>query len=129
MNRELYLNGIIRGYIGCMLWSTHGPEEGPYKCSTLDDLFDEDDLSPELVKQIREDCEDFYESNLRDCSEFAAKTNGYGSVGHDFWLTRNRHGAGFWDRGFGELGERLSDAARSYGTVDVYPCDDGKLYA
>jgi hypothetical protein len=49
------------------------------------------------------------------------------SVGHDFWLTRNGHGAGFWDRGLGELGERLSAAARVYGEdyvsnyVTVYP--------
>lgn len=36
-------------------------------------------------------------------------------VGHDFWLTRNHHGAGFWDRGLGELGDRLTKAAHAYG--------------
>lgn len=39
-------------------------------------------------------------------------------AGHDFWLTRGGHGTGFWDRGLGELGERLSEAARKYGEPD-----------
>jgi hypothetical protein len=50
------------------------------------------------------------------------------SLGHDFWLTRNRHGAGFWDRGLGELGERLTKAAQSFGESDLYLGDDGQLY-
>ena len=51
-----------------------------------------------------------------------------GQAGHDFWLTRNHHGAGFWDRGLGEVGERLTDAAHAYGSSDLYVGDDGKVY-
>lgn len=40
-------------------------------------------------------------------------------AGADFALTRNRHGAGYWDRGLGELGEHLSVAARAWGTRGV----------
>ena len=29
-------------------------------------------------------------------------------VGHDFWLTSQGHGAGFWDRGLEELGDTLT---------------------
>ena len=43
-----------------------------------------------------------------------------GQLGHDLWLTRNGHGAGFWDRGLGELGERLSEAARSLGEAYAF---------
>ena len=39
--------------------------------------------------------------------------------GHDFALTRNHHGAGFWDRGYKEVGERLTDAADVYGEAYV----------
>lgn len=42
-----------------------------------------------------------------------------GQMAHDFHLTRNGHGAGFWDRGLGELGETLSDLARSFGTAEL----------
>ena len=49
-------------------------------------------------------------------------------AGHDFWLTRNRHGAGFWDRGLGERGQRLTDAAHVYGESYLSIGDDGKVY-
>lgn len=44
----------------------------------------------------------------------------YHQAGHDFWLTRNRHGAGYWDRGLGNLGKRLTESAHGYGEVCVY---------
>jgi len=40
--------------------------------------------------------------------------------GHDFALTRNRHGAGFWDRGYGPIGDALTEAAHVYGEAEVY---------
>lgn len=46
-------------------------------------------------------------------------------IGHDFWLTRNRHGAGFWDRGLGALGERLTHIAHSMG--EVWVCESGRV--
>lgn len=41
-------------------------------------------------------------------------------AGRDFALTRNGHGAGFWDRGLGEIGDLLSDESRAYGSHSVY---------
>ena len=32
------------------------------------------------------------------------------AIGHDFWLTSQGHGAGFWDRGLGEVGDTLTDS-------------------
>ena len=49
--------------------------------------------------------------------------------GHDFWLTRNRHGAGFWDRGYPEaIGKALTDAAHAEGSADWCVGDDGNIY-
>ena len=48
---------------------------------------------------------------------------------HDFWLTGNRHGAGFWDRGYGADGDTLTEAAHGYGDVDLYVGDDGQIHA
>ena len=47
---------------------------------------------------------------------------------YDYWLTRNGHGAGFWDRGLGELGDNLSEMANLQGSVDAYCGDDGLIY-
>ena len=42
---------------------------------------------------------------------------------HDYWLTRNGHGVGFWDRGLGPVGDRLIDL--SYvGTYDLFQVDE-----
>ena len=46
----------------------------------------------------------------------------------DFWLTRNGHGAGFWDRGLGSVGDELTKNAKPFGSVDAYVGDDGKVY-
>lgn len=48
-------------------------------------------------------------------------------VGVDFWLTRNGHGAGFWDRGLGEVGDHLTYWAKTYGHASLY-VTDGTVY-
>ena len=50
-------------------------------------------------------------------------------AGHDFWLTRNHHGAGFWDGDWEEQkGIALTNACRRFKEVSIYPATDGKLY-
>ena len=58
------------------------------------------EFDADTLKALIADCGKFQIEN----SEALEKTNeelGSGSAqhGHDFWLTRNRHGAGFWYRG------------------------------
>ena len=108
----------IQEYLECALWSTCDDEGNP-----LDDNYDIEDFDEKTKADLIEDLVDFIDSN-RHLLEAAGI-----SAGHDFWLTRNGHGAGFWDRGLGKIGETLSDAARVYGSVDLYVGDDGKIYA
>lgn len=49
-------------------------------------------------------------------------------VAHDYALTRNRHGAGFWDSGLGDVGDLLTEAAHAAGSQSLYVGDDGLLY-
>lgn len=82
---------------------------------------------------MRASCDDFIKGNESDLLEYCERMgneewSGEDRAGQDFWLTRNRHGAGFWDRGLGDLGKRLSDAAKVYGSVDLYAGDDGLVY-
>ena len=73
---------------------------------------------------------------LADCMRFVGlnwemiKECSPEQVGHDLWLTRNHHGAGFWDRpeiyGGQENADRLSDSARSFGQRDIFE-HNGKL--
>lgn len=111
---------MLDAYIECALWSSVDlATEEP-----LDSAYDITDIAPETLAEMRADCEAFAADNEIDLLGMEV-----GQIGHDFWLTRNGHGAGFWDRGLGARGDRLTDAAHAYGTVDLYVGDDGKLYA
>jgi len=82
------------------------------------------DIHPDTLAEMTSDCEDFTEANS-ELLEQAYATGNYdeGQAGHDFWLTRNGHGAGFWDRGLGKIGDQLTEAAKSYGSVNLYAYD------
>ena len=73
---------------------------------------------PSQVRIWRE-CEEFIACNLPDLAGLDAR-----QCGHDFALTRNRHGTGFWDRGLGDVGDRLTDAAHAYGESTASFTDD-----
>ena len=119
---------MLDGYIECALWSStdNADDSGG---APLDDNYGAEDVSEETMEASRKDCAAFLWYNRKDIREFMQVTGrDLEHVGHDFWLTRNSHGAGFWDRGAGDVGDRLSDAAHVYGGVDLYVGDDGKIY-
>lgn len=109
-------------YIECMLWSTmdNATEQGG---EPLDANYSWDDFSPALQRQVIEDCEEFsslYESLIDGDDKHA---------GHDFWLTREGHGAGFWDGDWEEPAATvLTKASETYGSFDIYVGNDGVIY-
>ncbi len=51
------------------------------------------------------------------------------SIGHDLWLTRNHHGAGFRDRGFDDnVEDLLVKLSFILGEVYIYIGDDDKIH-
>jgi len=119
---EADIDDMLQGYIECALWSSTGDDDRP-----LDD--EHSDVTSETRASMREDCARFARENAADLIAYVEKGRGWSYAGHDFWLTRNRHGAGFWDRGLGALGERLSDAARKFSEAYLYVGDDGEVYS
>jgi hypothetical protein len=116
-----------------------------------------DDIAPESLARIVRDCAAF-QAQAADLLAAAYQRPGYDAAraGHDFWLTRNRHGAGFWcreeldareefealgrprvdDPNWDEfakaransLGDRLSAVAKGFGEVDTYFGDDSQIH-
>lgn len=139
MNTENQQKEFIRGYITCALWSSTGDDGEP-----LDSTHDESSLAGGTVQAMKDACTKFMADNEKDLAGYVERKaipindedsiyyngdyTGYNCAGHDFWLTRNGHGAGFWDRGMGELGDRLSEASEAFGEAHLYAGDDGKLY-
>ena len=118
------LDNVLGAYIECALWSSTDPDADDD--SPLDENYGAGDLAPETLAAMRADCADILaqcESEGIDLGPIEPE-----QFGHDFWLTRNRHGAGFWDRDLGALGDRLTDVSHAYGEVTLYAGDDGRLY-
>lgn len=110
-------NEFITAYFECALWSSCDDVEHP-----LDDFYGTQDIDPESLNAQQVECLQFIGDNAGLLSGLDA-----GQCGHDFWLTRNGHGAGFWDRGLGEVGDKLTENCKAMGSVDIIVCD-GVLY-
>lgn len=122
------LQGIVNGYAECALWSSNDPD----KETPLDDKYSVGDIDAATMRDMRRDCAVFVKANRDELERFSTLTGrGLGSIGHDLWLTRNHHGAGFWDRYMEadlkdrketeKLGERLTLAAQELGEYDLMP--------
>lgn len=114
---------FVKQYLETALWSSHdnADESGG---DPMDVNYGVDDIAPAALASAREDCEAFWRDHWQDMESDP------GRAGHDFWLTRNRHGAGFWDGDWPEpAATRLTDAAHVYGWVDLYVGDDGLIYS
>lgn len=117
-------NKILRAYIVCALWSSmdNTDDNGG---ESMDVNYTEDDIHHDTVADMREDIEAFTQSAQALLARAGLSDS---QIGHDFWLTRNGHGAGFWDRGLGEVGELLTDMCKPFGSVDLCVGDDGLIF-
>jgi hypothetical protein len=118
------LDSFTQGYIEAMFWTDCNEDYDSLSDATFSDL------ACEALQQIMRDCEAFQRANEALLSEAYARGYSEEQAGHDYWLTRNGHGAGFWCRDEleeGGLGDKLSEACGRRG-VDLYRGDDGKVY-
>lgn len=113
----------VRQYVATLLWSTND-ESTPAGGEPLDKNYDIQDLAPESLQKCIDDCERFRELAGDMIDEHSDRTQ----WAHDFWLTRNGHGAGFWDGDWPENGDKLTELAEQFGEVWPYIGDDGKIY-
>lgn len=130
------VDDFTRAYIECALWSSRDGESD----ENLDANHDITDIAPETHAQMVSDCRSFQQENAELLAQayamqyrFRTRSPDYtpSQAGHDFWLTRCGHGAGFWDRGLGDIGKQLTAKCgykTEYIDVDLYIGDDGKIY-
>ena len=118
------LDAFTQGYIEAAMWTLTDD-----KGHNLDYL-GLHDIAEETIEQAITDCASFQAAN-RTLLDRATDESGRGdeSHGHDLWLTRNGHGAGFWDRGYSDaIADPLTDAALACGEMIWYLGDDGLVY-
>jgi len=112
------LDAFTLAYLEAILWAeTDNTDESGGE--PLDSNYSIYDFDPASLDKAVEDCRRFQEENAADLARYnhpdwtAAELGG-----HDFHLTRNGHGAGFWDRTDclpQEARDRLTAAAQKYG--------------
>ena len=120
------LSDFLAAYMAAALWSSSdtGPDGVDYE--SLESF----DIAPEAREKAAADCAAWCADNLAMLTA-AADCAGYswGHAGHDFWLTRNHHGAGFWDGDLPDaIGDALTEAAEAAGEVWPYIGDDWRIY-
>lgn len=118
---------FFNSYVECSLWASALDSEQPGLSTG--------DYSIALLDAMRADCDAFYDTNedAINCEGAPSANDGTGvdgMAGHDFWLTRCGHGAGFWDGDWPEpAAHALTNASKAFGNVDLYVGDDGQVYA
>jgi S-adenosylmethionine/arginine decarboxylase-like enzyme len=117
---------FTRAYIEAALWSSTDDEGNP-----LDNKYGAEDIAPSTLKVMVEDCKKFQQENdqlITGCTRGSGEYSEEAQAGHDFWLTRCGHGAGFWDGDWPENGDALTKASKAFGEADLYVGDDGYIY-
>lgn len=112
------IDQFVKSYIETLLWASTDDDGEP-----LDDKYSDADISEDSLANIKKDAVKFLED-----AESLIDGN-YRGAGHDFFLTRNGHGAGFWDGDWGDNGDALTELSKKFGEQHVYVGDDGKVYA
>ena len=126
MFTEPEINSFVLAYIKAMLWSTSGTMPDGQEIESLEEF----EISESARAAVESDCRAFLATYDHKFFMAFCRQPYYSleKAGQDFWLTRARHGVGFWDRGLGTVGEELTDAAHSFGEVWPYIGDDGLVY-
>lgn len=126
-------DAFTRQYIETALWSSNDNADDSGG-EPLDKNYSASDLTVDTLRAMIDDSKKFQAENARMLARAYAEgkgaRGGYDeeSAGHDFWLTRNGHGAGFWDRNLPkDVGDALTKASKKFGEFDL-SVERGKIY-
>jgi len=116
---------FFHAYLEAALWSSsdQSDESGG---RPMDENYSPEDIPQDVRDGLKAECVEFITANQADLEYWLDEwpQEGPERAGHDFWLTRNGHGAGFWDRmapgtEAHRAGKRLTEASEEYGTIDL----------
>jgi hypothetical protein len=120
---------FLAAYIETALWSSTDGDGIPLDDSKYADT----ELAPKTLQQFEADCAQFqteYAKLIMELDDSVLRRFPPEShIPHDFWLTQNRHGAGFWDGDYPDrIGIALTNLAHRFPERSLYVGDDGKIY-
>ena len=127
------MESLIDAYIETLLWSStdcEGESLDKYYISDISQT-DRDIIKADIIK-----FEQLVDNSILESFENITELtdNDYNHIMHDFVLTRNRHGAGFWDGDYNvtigniNIGDELTKISGLFNEVFIEIGDDDKLY-
>ena len=120
-----HLPVFFAAYLEAALWSSTD-DEG----DCLDAKFSPEDIEPETLEVLKAHCLSFLSLALCYIEAEERDGNKIEMAGHDFWLTSQGHGAGFWDGDWPKYGDLLTNPSRRYPSeINLEPNEEGKLVA
>ena len=142
------INSILKGYLECALWTDEEylkTQEIPKIDFNEDDTEDEmedfekmyktpqqnftiEDIDTNSLISTYNDIKKFIEYAGSEAVNYAINENGYERLGFDIWLTRNGHGAGFFDHSYDDdIEKKLINAGKKLTEVHLYLTEENKI--
>lgn len=114
------MDAFLEAYVEAALWSEvdHDTEK------PFDDDYCSSDISPHTLERMRLECEQFIE-----LAGWMIPADKVEQAGHDFWLTRQGHGCGFWDGDWPEYGDALTEVCKRFMGIFLFVNDNGQVCA
>ncbi len=123
---HLDIERFTLAYIEALYFTNTGGEGQPPKDAEID---------ADIMAVIKADCLSFWHrfggyARIAHFAQWESVADNVERAGQDFWLTRNGHGAGFWDGDWSEpYATILNNGAKSYGAFETYLTDAGTIAA
>ena len=116
---------VFKSHIDTAIWSSTDDEGNPLdKLNLKLSRSAKVCLDYDLVKFFYLACYQLRQGNF---VEFESDINDLGfdlsNVAHDFWLTRNEHGTGFWDKNYVTFTTPLNNLSKKFNQVNLYVCE------
>src|SRR5690242_6005629 len=90
------------------------------KDKSLLDKWGSEDIAPVDREAFQAECKAFLDLVEEQCEGDVYADISPDTFGHNFVLSKNRHGAGLWDMGLGDLGDKLHELATTFGESFAY---------
>jgi hypothetical protein len=118
------LDDFLAGYLETLIWQAPEGDDG----ELIEATHGVHDFSDDALTAITADCVAFCTKALAILSEIDSDGDHpdqqrgelWAKAAHDFCLTRNHHGAGFWDGDYPTHGDTLTDISETFSNTDVY---------
>lgn len=128
---------FFQSYLSTALWSStisegEENEPGEREGDAFDAHFATSDFSGEALEMLRAHAFSFW-SRMWFYLDHEQGRKGEkpdaAHAGHDFWLTQNDHGAGFWGGDYPTYGDTFTKLAKCYPVINLFVTEENEVGA